>query len=137
MLNHELPVLKLVLPVDVKFKKFMKKYLGFISGFIFGLLAVFMAATGLATRTGEVLSPFLAPVFLLFRNLGANNFSNFFQVGILLNGLFFGLIGFLIQKYLRIKNKNEYIAIYIFLLAVFLFILAIFFECGIIKTCMA
>ena len=124
--------------------KNMKKYLGFITGFIFGLLAVLMAATGLVAGagTGKVLAAFLAPFF--FRpvaswlvNLGGDKSIVVFPIAILFNGLFFGLIGFLIQKYLRIKNKNESVVVYIFLLIVLLFILALFFECGIIKTCMA
>ncbi len=115
----------------------MKNYLGFIAGFFFGLLGVIMAATGLAARTGEILAPFFTPAFFFLRNLGASGLPILFPIGILLNGLFFGLIGYLIQKYLRSKNKNEHIILYIFVAIILLFILALFLECGIIKSCMA
>ena len=115
----------------------MKKYIGFIFGFLLGLLGILMATTGLAARTGEILGSFFTPVFFLFKNLGPTYFGALFPIGIFLNGLLFGLIGYLIQKWLRSKNKSEYAVIYIFATIIVLFILALIVECTVVRTCMA
>ena len=125
----------------------MKKYLGFIVGFIFGLFAIVVPSMAFS-RILDASIPFFVPMYLFVAKLAANLssdsanlqqqanlFSTLLPIGAILNGLFFGLIGFLIQKYLHTKNKSEYIVIYIFAAIIVLFVLVGVLECVLVERC--
>lgn len=105
-----------------------KKYLpGMMSGFIFGILAVFLSTLGLISLTAEILSPFIFPIAFFIRMIPAfSSIPAIFSIAIILNGILFGAIGYLIQKYLP-TNKKKFVH-YIFASVVLLIIIAIVVE---------
>ena len=106
----------------------MKKHIGFITGFLFGLLGVLIASR-VGTPLNIILIPslFLLGILVVMRHGLMYSSDLVFPTGVLLNGLLFGLIGSLIQKYLRAKNRNEYIVVYIFASITLLLILSSLF----------
>lgn len=104
-------------------------YIGIVSGFIFGILCPFIAIFGLVSFTIEFIYPLLFPIEFLFRLITKESWLGglFFET-ILFNGILFSFIGYLIQKSLRNKKKNEKIVLYIFIGTIIVTILLMFIE---------
>ncbi len=95
--------------------------LGIFSGFLFGILVVPFLALGLISASMETLStifiPFFFPLSYVLHLLGLWS--------VILNGVLFAVVGFLLQRALMEWKKNEKIVLYLFggVLAFFLLLL--------------
>jgi low temperature requirement protein LtrA len=88
---------------------------GLIAGFIFGLLTPFLSALGLVSRYMEMFGRILLYPGILVSQFavvqtGSDSYSSAISMPLLLliNGIFYGLIGMLLQKHLR---KKKYVAL--------------------------
>ena len=118
----------------------VKKYkLGTITGFIFGILLLPLATMGLVSSFAVIILPFALPG-LIPTGIFIGIFGNakilpplaytliWVGIGTLINGFFYSYIGFLIQRKLRKKKKNEKIVLYIPLAIIGLVALSILLE---------
>jgi len=100
--------------------------LGTITGFIFGILSLPLAALGLVSTMAFVMIPFALPGAVAV-GIGTI-FGLGILPGILVNAFFYAYIGFLIQRRLRKKGKNEKIVLYIPIAIIGLVVLLILLE---------
>jgi len=118
----------------------IQKYkLGTITGFIFGILLLPLVVMGLVSKMAIIILPFalpgLIPTGIFIGIFGTIDIlpSIFYtigwvSIGILVNAVFYAYVGFLIQRKLRKKNKNEKIVLYIPIAIIGLVALLIFLE---------
>ena len=106
-------------------------YLGIISGFIFGVLSPIIFTIGIFVSVGiQFIYPLLFPVKFLFILINKQWLGGLFLflTTLFLNGIFFSFIGYVIQKFLRKRNKNEKIILYIFITVIISAILLMIIE---------
>ena len=121
-------------------KSIIQEYkLGTITGFIFGILLLPLATMGLVSSMAIIILPFalpgIIPTGIFLRIFGTTPILppivytiSWVSIGTLVNAVFYTYVGFLIQRKLRKKNKNEKIVLYIPLAIIGLVILLILLE---------
>jgi hypothetical protein len=104
---------------------------GIIIGFIFGIFSIFLATLGLISGFAGTLGfifrfpgPLIGQLFLI--QTGPNSYSAAVSMplAIILNAIFYGLVGGYLQKWLK---KKKYV-IFIFVGIILLFIVGIIIE---------